>query len=248
MGADIDKNGAKAQGVVGTVLNGLATGTNTFADQPVMQGVSSLFGQRDFSDGITKIMQGVPASFVPTFLNQVKQLLDNQKRNTYSPNWTEKTTNLVASKIPLLETKLQPMYDALGNKVETYQNGSNNPLNVFLNPAFVSQYSPSKEAELALNAYNQTGETKQIPTIIPKYFTVTGQRFDLSPEEYSTMQRIVGERTKKEFSSISPSLSTDKQVERMTKAIEKARLEGKKAILSGRGVRYVQSGNTLKIK
>lgn len=249
MGADIDKNGAKAQGIVGTVLNGLATGVNTFADQPVMQGVSSMFGQRDFSDGITKIMQSIPASFVPTFLNQVKQLFDNQKRNTYSPNWLGKTTNLATSKIPLLETRLQPTYDSLGKKAETYQNGSNNPLNVFLNPAFVSQYSPTKEAELALNAYKQTGETKQIPTIIPKYFTVTGKRFDLTSEEYANMQRIVGEDTRKAFSSISPgSSTTDKQIDLMAKGIEKARLEGKKAILEGRKIRYVQSGNTLKLK
>ena len=248
MGADIDKNGAKAQGMVGTLLNGLATGVNAFAEQPVMQGLQTLVGQRDFSDGITKILQGVPASFVPTLLNQAKQLLDNQKRNTYSPNWTEKTANLSASKIPLLETKLQPSYDALGNKAETYQNGSNSPLNVLANPSFVSKYSPSKEAELALNAYNQTGETKQIPTVVPKYFTVTDQRIDLTAEEYAEMQRIVGEKTKKEFGVISPGMSMDNQIDKMAKAIEKARFEGKKYILDGRGIKYIQSGNTLKLR
>ncbi len=248
MGADIDKNGAKAQGIIGTVLNGLATGANTFADQPVMQGVSTLLGQRDFSKGVTQIMQGIPASFVPTVLNQSKQLLDNQKRNTYSPNWLEKTTNLAVSKLPLLEKKLQPAYDALGNPVQTYQNGSNNPFNVFLNPSFISQYAPSKEAELALNAYQQTGETKQIPTIIPKYFTVTGRRFDLTPKQYAEMQQIVGQETKKAFSRISPSSKTDDQINQMTNAIEKARLRGKKAILDELGVRYKQSGNTLKLK
>ena len=248
MGADIDKNGAKAQGMVGTLLNGLATGVNAFAEQPVMQGLQTLVGQRDFSNGITKILQGVPASFVPTFLNQAKQLLDNQKRNTYSPNWTEKTANLSASKIPLLETKLQPSYDALGNKAETYQGGSNTPLNVLVNPSFISKYSPSKEAELALNAYKQTGETKQIPTVIPKYFEVTGQRFDLTAEEYAEMQRIVGEETKKGFGSISLGMSVDNQIDKMAKAIEKARFEGKKYILDGRGIKYIQSGSTLKLK
>jgi len=248
MGADIDKNGAKAQGIVGTLLNGLATGVNAFAEQPVMQGLQTLVGQRDFSDGITKILQGVPASFVPTFLNQAKQLLDNQKRNTYSPNWTEKTANLSASKIPLLETRLQPAYDALGNKAETYQGGSNSPLNVLANPSFVSKYSPSKEAELALNAYNQTGETKQIPTVIPKYFTITDQRIDLTSKEYAEMQRIVGERTRKDFGVISPGMSMDNQIDKMAKAIEKARFEGKKYILDGRGIKYIQSGTTLKLK
>lgn len=248
MGADIDANGSSPKGFIGTLTSSLATGLDTFADQPITQGIKTLVGGGDLSDGLSNVLQGVPASFVPTLLNQVKQLLDNQKRNTYSPNWIEKTTNLVVGKIPMIEKRLQPTYDALGNKVQTYQDGSNNPLNVFLNPAFVSQYSPSKEAELALNAYKQTGETKQIPTIIPKYFTVTGQRFDLTSEEYATMQRIVGERTKKEFGSISSGSNTAKQIGQMTQAIEKARLEGKKAILNGRGVRYVQSGNTLKIK
>jgi len=248
MGADIDANGSSPKGFIGTLTSSLATGLDTFADQPITQGIKTLVGGGDLSDGLSNVLQGVPASFVPTLLNQVKQLLDNQKRNTYSPNWIEKTTSLAVGKIPMIEKRLQPTYDALGNKAQTYQDGSNNPLNVFLNPAFVSKYSPSKEAELALNAFKQTGETKQIPTIIPKYFTVTGQRFDLSSEEYATMQRIVGENTNKAFGKISPSIKTDKQIDLMAQAIEKARVEGKKAILNGRGVRYVQSGSTLKLK
>jgi len=248
MGADINQNGATASGFAGTVLSGLSTGINTFAEQPLMQGISNMFGQRDFSNGLVKILQGVPASFVPTLLNQAKQLLDNQKRNTYSPNWSEMTMNLAKGKIPVLGSQLQPSYGTLGSKSETFQNGGNNPLNVFLNPATITKFSPTKQEKLALSTYNQTGETKQIPTVMPKFFTVGGQKFTLSSEEYANIQKTVGESTNKAFGKISPSAKTDLQVENMAKAIELARLEGKKTILKNRGVKFTQSGLTLKLK
>ena len=248
MGADIDKNGASAQGFVGTVLSSLATGVNTFADQPVMQGITNMFGQKDFSSGVLKILQGVPASFVPTLLNQFKQLSDNQKRITYSPDWSEMSTNLAKSKIPVVGSKLPQSYGSLGEKLQAYQDGGNNPFNVLFNPAFITKYAPSKEAAMAMDAYKKTGETGQIPTTMPKFFTVGDQKFDLTTQEYSEIQRIVGESTRKGFSKIPPGLKTDKQIERMVETIGLAKLEGKKAILKGRGIKFTQKGNTLKLK
>jgi len=247
MGADIDENGGKATGLVGTILNGLASGTNTLADQPVVQGLQTLFGSGGASAAVVKLLEGVPASFVPTLLNQIKQLTDNQKRDTYSPNFTEKTTNLAKSKIPILQKSLQPKYDVLGKPLETYKDKGNNAFNVFLNPAFVTKYTPSEQAALAIDTYNKTGETKQIPTVMPKNFTIGGQKFILTPKEYSDIQKTVGEETNKGFGSISSTLDTDRQIEEMTKVIEKARLKGKADLLDSRRIRYTKSGSSIKL-
>lgn len=246
MGADIDRNDASASGVMGTLLNALSTSVNAFATQPVMQGINSLVGSRDKSSAMYKVLQGIPASFIATFLNQVKQLLDNQKRETYSPNFIEKMGNLSKTKIPFIEKSIQPSYNTLGTPRETYQNGSNNAFNIFLNPAFPTKYDPTKEAEMALNLYDKTGETRQIPTAIDKKFTVGGKSFVLSSKEYADMQKIVGEQTQKDFAIIADNPNQD-QVDRLAKAIERARLEGKKKILEQRNVPFYESGNTLKL-
>ena len=247
MGADINANGGKATGLVGTILSGLASGMNTLAEQPLTQGLQTLFGSGGASAAAVKMLEGVPASFVPTLLNQIKQLTDNQKRDTYSPNFIEKTTNLAKSKIPFLEKSLQPKYDVLGKPLETYKDKGNNAFNVFLNPAFVTKYTPSEQAKLAVDSYNETGETKQIPTVVPKYFTLSGTKFVLTSKEYSDIQKTVGEETNKAFGSISSTSNTDSQITAMTKAIEAARIKGKMQVLESRHISYTKSGSSLKL-
>ena len=82
LGADIDQNKGQAQGVAGTLINAFTTGVNAFAEQPVAQGIQTLFGQKEPADAIPAILKGIPASFVPTLLSQVKQLVDNQRHNS----------------------------------------------------------------------------------------------------------------------------------------------------------------------
>jgi hypothetical protein len=250
MGADIDANRGQAKGITGTLmksvgdipselLNAVFTGINTMAEQPVMQGVQTLVsgGEQDAARGILKTLAGVPSSFIPTVLSQVKQLIDNQRRETYDPNIVQESLNRAANKMPVMAGKLPQKYGVLGQPLETYQVGTNQWWNVFLNPAFVSKYAPSPEAQLAIDVFMNTGETSQVPRVVDKYFMVGGKKVTLTGAERAELQRIVGEETQKGFSKINPELDDQAKLKKMGDALTKAGQKGRQAILQGRGIR-----------
>jgi hypothetical protein len=250
IGADVDANKGDASGIVGTILNALGTGLNAFAEQPVVQGLQTLFsgGYGEIDKGLVKVLEGVPSSFVPTLLNQIKQLVDNQRRETYDPNSTQKALNLAKNKVPGLALKLPQKYGTLGQPLETYQGGSNNPLNVFLNPAFVNRYNPTPTVQKINDLYNKTGEAKHVPRVVPKNITVSGKQFILTGPEYAQYQKRVGELTQAGFDKMSGTLTPDEAVNSMQKIMTDANTQAKMEILKARGVNVKKKSNGLSVQ
>jgi|GEM_PF-1406851 len=247
LGADWDANRGQAQGVTGTLMkafttgtNALASGVNTLADQSLFTGIETLTGTKDKAQAIADVLEGVPASFVPTLLNQVRQYVDNQKRNTYGTSTLQTATNKAINKIPGMNTQLPQAYGTLGQPLTAYQPGSplttNNVFNTFFNPAFVNRYNPSTEAKMVLDMYANNGEKGQIPKVISKYFTVGGKRIDLTAEEYSQMQQLVGQATREGFTRIPTDISGDHKLRRMAAIMEDAGRDARIGVLQGRGL------------
>jgi hypothetical protein len=249
IGADVDANKGSASGIVGTVLQALGTGINAFAEQPVVQGIQTLFsgGYGQIDQGLIKVLEGVPASFVPTLLSQVRQLIDNQRRETYDPNKTQESLNRAKAKMPGLAGGLPKKYGTLGQPLETYPGGSNTPFNVFLNPAFVNEFNPSSEVQKVNSVYKQTGETKQVPRVVPKKITVSGQDFVLSGPEYAEYQRLVGEYTRRGFAQMSEITDHNAAAKAMQAIISDANEYAKVQILKARGEKVFKKGNGLAI-
>jgi len=255
MGADINQNKGQKKGIVGKLGSlatlgggGVVSGINAFADQPVLQGVEQLFsGQKgDVATGLLKMLEGVPASFVPTLLNQVKQLMDNQKRTTYSPDYLDEMKNKTIAKVPGLNKSLPQSYGTLGQPLQTYQT-DNNAFNVLINPAFVSKYNPSLEAQKVLDIYNESGDKTVFPRTVDKYITYTpkggnkSERIDLTSEEYSEFQRLTGEYTREGLSRLSDNISVERRAEKVNKILDDAAAQAKEDILKKRGIKVKSS-------
>jgi hypothetical protein len=210
MGANIDETQASDKGAVGKLVSMLGTGgasvaagAETLANQPLVQGLTKLTGNGGgITQGVLAIAQGVPASFVPTLLNQVNQLIDNTSRSTYDPNPAVQGINMVKAKIPGLAQTLQPQVNPEGQNNERYQNGSNNPFNVFLNPAFMGTYNADNVQKEITRLENSTGQTSQYPSIIKNTQKVNGQDVQLSPQQVTDMQRVQGQLTKEAYAKI----------------------------------------------
>jgi hypothetical protein len=217
IGADIDANKGKASGIVGTLMDALGTGINAFAEQPVVQGIQTLFsgGYGKIDQGLIKTLEGVPSSFIPTLFSQIRQLIDNQRRETYDPDKVQESLNRAKAKVPGLAATLPQKYGTLSQPLETYREGSNTPFNVFLNPAFVNRYNPSPEVQRVFDRYEQTGETRQVPRVADKSITVSGQKFQLSGKEYSEYQRLLGEYTQQGFAKMRTNLKPEEAVKEM---------------------------------
>ncbi len=200
IGANIEEGGG-IRGGVASVIDSLAQGVNTLAEQPLVSGLTRVMKTQDFASSIEEVFKGVPSSFVPTLLSQINQLIDNTQRNAYDPSIYEYALNLAKQKIPGLAQTLPPAIDAFGNDLERYQGSSNNVFNVLFNPAFISQYKKTPEAQMVLDLMSITGDTKQAPRIVNKSYTVNGQSMKLTPKQITAMQRYVGTTTKELFSS-----------------------------------------------
>jgi len=250
IGADINANKGKPIGIIGTLLQAFGTGINALADQPVTQGIQTLLGggYGNPMQGVEQVLQGIPSSFVPTLLNQVKQLADNQRRETYSPNAKEKALNLAKNKIPGMAGKLPAKYGTLGQPLETYQDKGNNPFNVFLNPSFINRYSPSKEMQKVNSIYEQTGATNQIPRVAAKSIVVSGKTFELSGEEYAEYQRLLGEYTQQGFAKLSATTNPEDAALKMQNIITDANTKAKTEILKAKGQSVVKKGGGIAIK
>lgn len=193
---DPTKNVAqKAVDLASNIGNHLLKAFETLEGQPLVQGLKTLSGKESLAEGIAASIEGIPASFVPTLLNQVRQLTDNISRNTKDPNYFKEVENKAINKVPGVSPSIQARLTPLGQPQEMYQAGSNNPFNVFLNPAFVSKYNPDPISEMVLGIWERSGNTAQFPRAVGAKIKIGKESMELTPEQYNKFQSYVGHKT-----------------------------------------------------
>ena len=244
IGANIDE-GEGIKGMMGRVLEGLAEGVNTLAEQPLISGFRRVMKTQQFSESFKEIAKSIPSSFIPTFLSQVNQLMDNTQRNTYSPETIHYAINLAKAKIPGLAGTLPPRVGVFGEDLERYQGESNNIFNVFFNPAFVSKFKPTEEGQLVMDLMRQTGEKTQFPRLVQRTQSVKlagqkeAQRIKLTPVQITALQRYVGRISKDMFSSFVEddafqALTPDEKVKYLSGVLSDIGMAGKIVVLGHR--------------
>jgi hypothetical protein len=231
MGANINKNLGEGKdtttGVLSSAYNSVSGGLNTLTEQSVLQGLARAaegYPGQTVTDKIADILSDIPASFVPTILNQVKQATDNTKRETTDQTLLEQTLNKAQAKIPGLAGKLPKKYDTLGNEQKHYQD--NNAVNVFLNPGFPSRYKLSDEARMIVDLITETGDEGIAPRVPSK--KLDGAK--LTGEQFSRLSKLQGDQTKERLSKVKESLSTKSKVKKIKGQLTKSTAEAKKQL------------------
>jgi spore germination cell wall hydrolase CwlJ-like protein len=171
----------------------IASGAQTITEQPLLSGLTRLFGYGDPLGGLQATAEGAASSFSPTILNQFRQYTDNQTRSTKSDSSVQTAINLTKNKIPGLDDTLTPKYDVLGEPVQNME--KNNIFNVFFSPGAQSTFKENPETKLILDLISSTGETKQVPRVIPDKQTILGEQITVDPNDYAALQRYAGQRT-----------------------------------------------------
>ncbi|WP_042375291.1 hypothetical protein [Neobacillus jeddahensis] len=205
---------------------GIDGAAETMIGTSVLQGLKKAATSYPGQSGMDKaidIAGDIPASFVPTLFNQVRQATDNTTRNTYDPSKPQMFINRMKNKVPgLAGASLPAAYDSLGNKKEVYQGKSNNLFNVFLNPAFVSRYNPSSEAQMVLDVINDTGDTTAAPRRAQKYMRSGGKTYYLTTEQYSEYQRSLGEEVSLQLQDLDPTQDSETLALQINKVLDRA--------------------------
>ncbi|MBP1934864.1 hypothetical protein [Ammoniphilus resinae] len=227
---NIQKNRDPLENAESVVTNSILGGFGTIAQQPVLEGITKPFRGYDLKESSMDTAKEIPASFVPTFLNQIRQAKDNTGRSTYDPKGWEEIKNKIKYKVPGLSHKLPRAFDTLGRPREVYQDGSNSLFNVFLNPAFVSKYNPTPEEQLIVDLYKRTGDKTIAPRIPLKSLRIDGETVKLTPEQYSQLQRIVGEETMKRLEKVNPNASDEAKIKKIGDILNEAGRRGREQI------------------
>lgn len=236
IGANIGQKKGNTTDLLTTLIDASVSGVNTLVEQPLLTGIQKLTGGYDPIKNVTNVVKGAPASFTPSLLSQARQLVDNTTRNNYSPEYGKEAGNMVKARLPLLSKSLEPRITTLGKTKEIYQNDSNNLLNVFLNPAYVSKYDPTPAAEMVLDIYEKSGEKIQFPKIASTYIMKDGKKVNLLPEQVTALQKYMGEETLKAFNEYAKStafrnLQPEEQAKKLQNILTKISQEAKKKVV-----------------
>ncbi len=236
VGANVAQNRGNTADLLTTLMDASVSGLSTLVEQPLLTGVKKLTGGYDPVKNIANTLQGTPASFTPTLGNQLRQLSDNTARSTYNPSFGKEAVNMVKGRLPVSSKGLQPRITTLGKEKEVYPGGSNNLLNVLLNPANVSKNNPTPAAEMVLDIYEKSGEKIQFPRTASTYIMHQGKRIDLTPEQVTELQKYLGEETAKRFDklALSPAFRNQKpelQAKKLQGILTEINQEAKKNLL-----------------
>ena len=201
IGANIDESGMDPKSNITQVLDGVASGIDTLAEQPLVKGLVQPLKFNKVSGVVKEWMKGVPASFTPTLFSQLRQMVDPYQRNTSDPDFFKEMYARVANKLPFLSKTLQPKIGVFGQKQKQYQ-GHNNIFNVMLNPSFNTEYLETPEAKMVFDIYKNTGERQQFPRVVTETQTVNGKSVKLTPKQVTQLQNFVGDITRTQFNRL----------------------------------------------
>lgn len=198
LGADFEKNKGADSSMLGTLLGAVNSGMETIAEQPLLTGITNYMKFKDIPEATQQAILTIPSTFVPTLLNQTRQLIDDQARSTYSPDPVEQyAKNLTMMRIPGLSQNLPPRVTLLGEDSPVYgATSKNNIFNVFFNPAFVSRYKLSPEEIMVINLVSQTGDNSVVPRKVSTTAKINGENIKISSQQYHDLQQFMGRVTR----------------------------------------------------
>ena len=172
--------------------NAFKVAGDTLVENSFMQGIKELFEADSLAEALVEAIADLPNQFIPTFLQQLANLGDSNKRQTFEYKDLGKTTiNTAKSKIPGLKNTLAPQVNTFGEEIQNY-GGDNNPFNIFLNPANVSETVATDTQKELYSLYEITKDKTIFPRQAPYYVSGGGEKVNLSSQDRTEYQKTSG--------------------------------------------------------
>lgn len=151
----------------------------------------------------------------PTILSKIARTVDGTQRRTYIdknsnlPEVVQRFLQKARNKTVFLSKLAEPYVDQWGN-TETTDNVFVRVISNFFSPGYFSTIKNDNVRPALEKLYAKTGEKGVLPGSAPKYFTVDGNRIDLSGEEYTTFATARGQSAYTIISDLIDSAEFDK--------------------------------------
>ena len=192
--------GEKEPLTLSAILRASANVTEPLLEMSCLQSLSDVFDAVGYAssgdlNGLTAALVTAATSYltqgVPTVLGQFERTGQEERMTTY----TEKnafltpdaqyTLGRISGRIPGWDYNQIPYIDAWG-RTERTGGAAKRAVDNFVNPAYTSKAGSSPMEDELTRLYDATGEKNVFPARAGKYFTVNGERKDLTAEEYMT--------------------------------------------------------------
>lgn len=186
--------------------NGMAKSISPMSEMSMISGLTSALSS--YSDDKlsaigTNAVKSYVNQFFPTLLGQATKTADDYERSTTStktgllPKAIDQTKLQVMSKVPGLRQKLPTKADIWGNEQKTESNIALRAVNNFINPATVKNIDTSKVDEELNSLYDKIGEATILPSTIDKTYTINGQIYRMTNDEYAKYKKEYGQTSYK---------------------------------------------------
>ncbi len=167
-----------------------------------LNNVLSAASYADDSDKLATTMSSAFTSYIgqafPTLLGQLARSIDGTRRSTYVdknspvPSAIQRfVQSSVQSKTPVWEEQKIPYIDQWGRE-DTVSSRFLGAMENFLSPSYVNIVHTTDVDETLRDLYDTTKDSGVLPSTAAKYFSVAGERKDLTADEYVSYAKDVG--------------------------------------------------------
>ncbi len=189
---------------------------------------------------ISTVISSYISQGIPTLFGQIERTTEEERMTTYTDkngivnSDTQYALGKASAKIPFWDYNQIPYIDAWGRQ-EASGSALKRGLNNFLNPAYTSTIETSSMENELLRLYESTGEGGVFPERADKYFTVDGNRKDLTADEYVRYATKKGQKSYNLVTDLVKSkaykkLSDEEKVKAIKEAYDYANQKAKEAI------------------
>lgn len=167
-----------------------------------LNNVLSAASYADDSDKLATTMSSAFTSYIgqafPTLLGQLARSIDGTRRSTYVdknspvPSAIQRfVQSSVQSKTPVWESQKVPYIDQWGRE-DTVKSKAAGALENFFSPSYINIVHTTDVDEALQELYDSTKDSSVLPSTAAKYFSVAGERKDLTADEYVSYAKDVG--------------------------------------------------------
>lgn len=146
---------------------------------------------------VSSALTNYATQIFPTIGGQLERSSEEQRMTTYTdkngklPTDLQYTIGKVSQKIPGWDYQQMPYIDAWG-RTEESGDALVRSINNLFNPAYVSQVDVDSVEQELQRLKDATGDGGVFPARAARYFTVNGERKDLTAEEYQKYAKTLG--------------------------------------------------------
>ena len=232
-----------------TLLNSVKMVSEPMLEMSCLQSLNDVFDAVGYAssgglDGLPAALASAATSYLtqalPTLLGQAERTAEDRRYTTYTERNAFLTSDMqytlgrASARIPGVDYQQIPYIDAWG-RPEMSGNAGERAFNNFLNPVYTSEIETSAMEEELLRLYRSTGEGGVLPSRAAKYFTVSGERKDLTAEEYVQYATLKGQASYQLIRSLTESeayraMSEEEKVQAVKNAYDLANQTAKAEI------------------